>query len=330
MANLPEMKILVRLPNWLGDMVMSVGFLHELYRQYPGAEISVVAKKGIHALLPFFPPIKYEFIFDKEEYKGLGGVVKFGKSVRAKEDFDLFFCLPNSFSSALMGLATGAKKRIGYRAELRSFLLTDDYAQPKQIHRVEEYISLLEHFTGQKAGILKVQLHHAFKKKEHIVVNINSEASSRRLTINKAVEEINELRKQTNRQIFLIGAPKEKAFVDEVFNQLHTQSNMENLAGKTNLFSLIELLASAQVMLTTDSGPAHLANALGTHTVVLFGAGKESNTAPYNKEVRTIVRLNKLSCEPCQKNVCVKYKVPQCLQQLNVDMIVSKVKEQLQ
>ena len=62
MANLPEMKILVRLPNWLGDMVMSVGFLNELYKQYPGAEISVVAKKGIHELLPFFPPIKYEFI----------------------------------------------------------------------------------------------------------------------------------------------------------------------------------------------------------------------------------------------------------------------------
>jgi ADP-heptose:LPS heptosyltransferase len=89
---------------------------------------------------------------------------------------------------------------------------------------------------------------------------------------------------------------------------------------------LVTLLASAQVMLSTDSGPAHLANALGTHTVVLFGAGNENNTAPYNADNRTIVRLNKLSCEPCQKNVCVKYKIPQCLQQLDVDMIVSKVK----
>ena len=88
-------------------------------------------------------------------------------------------------------------------------------------------------------------------------------------------------------------------------------------------------MASAQVMLTTDSGPAHLANALGTHTVVLFGAGKESNTAPYNIGDRTIIRLNKLSCEPCQKNVCLKYEVPQCLQQLDVDMIVSKVQDQL-
>jgi lipopolysaccharide heptosyltransferase II len=323
------MKILVRLPNWLGDMVMSIGFLHELYRQYPGAEISVIAKKGIHELLPFFPPIKYEFIFDKEEHKGLGGLVRFGNAIRAKENFDLFFCLPNSFSSALMGYATSAKKRIGYQKELRSWLLTDYFKQPKRIHRVEEYITLLEFYTGQKAGAPNVQLHHAFKKKEHVVVNINSEASSRRLTINKAIEEINVLRKQTDQQIFLIGAPKEKVFVDEVFNGLQTQNNIQNLAGETNFLSLIELLASAQVMLTTDSGPAHLANALGTHTVVLFGAGKESNTAPYNKDARTIVRLNKLSCEPCQKNVCVKYKIPQCLQQLDAEMIVSKVKEQL-
>jgi heptosyltransferase-2 len=93
---------------------MSVAFLNELYRQYPDAEISVIAKKGIHELLPFFPPIKYSFIFNKEEYKGIGGVIKFGKQIRAKENFDLFFCLPDSFSSALMGFATGTKNRIGY------------------------------------------------------------------------------------------------------------------------------------------------------------------------------------------------------------------------
>src|SRR5215213_1632351 len=112
------MKILIRLPNWLGDMVMSVAFLQELYRQYPDAEVSVIAKKGIHELLPFFPPIKHGFIFDRKEYKGIRGLLKFGKAIGEKEKFDLFFCLPNSFSSALMGFATGAKRRIGFKNEL--------------------------------------------------------------------------------------------------------------------------------------------------------------------------------------------------------------------
>jgi ADP-heptose:LPS heptosyltransferase len=310
-------------------MVMSVAFLHELYKQYPGAEVSVIAKKGIHELLPFFPPIKHAFFFSKEESRGFKGLMRFGKEIRDKEDFDLFFCLPDSFSSAVMASATGAQKRIGYKKELRSFLLTHSYRKPKGLHRVDEYLSLLQFYTGKKINSPNVHLNHHFQKEDHIVVNINSEATSRRLTVNKAVDEISALRKKIENKIILIGAPKEKAFVVDVFKKIKDQKNIENIAGKTNLSSLVELLASAQVMLTTDSGPAHLANALGTHTVVLFGAGKESNTAPYNTSDRTIIRLNKLSCEPCQKNVCLKYEVPQCLQQLDVDMIVSKVQDQL-
>jgi len=79
-------------------------------------------------------------------------------------------------------------------------------------------------------------------------------------------------------------------------------------------------------MLTTDSGPAHLANALGTPTIVLFGAGKEENTAPYNKPLRNIVRLGQLSCEPCEKNICVRYKTPQCLERLDSKRIVELIK----
>ena len=320
------MKILVRLPNWLGDMVMSVAFLHELHKQYPGAEVSVIAKKGLHELLAFFPPIKHGFIFSKEEFKGARGLMSFGKKIRKTDNFDLFFCLPDSFSSALMASASGAKVTVGYRKELRGFLLTNSYQKPKELHRVDEYLSLLQLYTEKETSIPNVHIQHHFQKKDYIVVNINSEASSRRLTVSKAVEQLNALRKSTERKIVLIGTPKEKSFVDEVVEKLEVKNNIDNRAGKTDLSLLVTLLASAQVMLSTDSGPAHLANALGTHTVVLFGAGNENNTAPYNADSRTIVRLNKLSCEPCQKNVCVKYKIPQCLQQLDVDMIVSKVK----
>src|SRR5215208_4428093 len=124
------MKILVRLPNWLGDMVMSVGFMHQLPVFFPGAEISVIVKKGIHELLSFFPPVKHQFIFSKEEYEGLRGAAAFGNKIKKAEKFDLFFCLPDSFSSAFVGYAGGARKRIGYKKELRQVLLTDSYPKP--------------------------------------------------------------------------------------------------------------------------------------------------------------------------------------------------------
>jgi heptosyltransferase II len=320
------MKILVRLPNWLGDMVMSVGFINQLPYFFPGAEISVIAKKGIHELLSFFPETKHQFIFSKNEFKGIKGLVQFGNQIKQTENFDLFFCLPDSFSAGVMAAATGADKRIGYKKELRQVLLTNSYSKSEGLHRVEEYVRLIELFTSKSAKDVNVSLHHSFEKKDFVVVNINSEASSRRLTVAKAVELLNLLRNSIDRKIVLVGAPKEKKFVDSVLNQLSDQSNIENLAGKTSLYQLAELLASAQVMLTTDSGPAHLANALGTHTTVLFGAGKESNTAPYNKELRNIIRLGQLSCEPCEKNICTRYETPKCLERLDSKRIVETVK----
>ncbi|MFL5741232.1 MAG: glycosyltransferase family 9 protein [Flavisolibacter sp.] len=323
------MKILVRLPNWLGDMVMSVGFMHQLPHFFPGAEVSVIAKKGIHELLPFFPPVKHAFIFSKEEYKGPRGLIRFGKMIRKTERFDLFFCLPDSFSSAIMGAATGARKRVGYKNEFRQMLFTNSYRKEEYLHRARGYIQLLEDYTKKKPVTVDVSLQHHFPKKDYIVVNINSEASSRRLTLEKAVEIISWLRRQVEEKIILIGAPKEKEFVDTVFSQLPNQSEIENAAGKTSLAALVELLASARVMLSTDSGPAHLANALSTYTVVLFGAGREDHTAPFKKECRSIIRLGKLSCEPCEKNVCVRYGVPQCLERLDSNRIIDTIKLQL-
>jgi heptosyltransferase II len=320
------MKILVRLPNWLGDMVMSVGFVHQLPYYFPGAEISVIAKKGIHELLSFFPATSHQFVFSKEEFRGIKGLIRFGRQIKQKENFDLFFCLPDSFSSVIMGTATGAAKRIGYKNELRQVLLTDAYTKPEGMHRVEEYIQLIELFTNKAGRHPDISLHHRFTKKDYVVVNINSEASSRRLTIPKAVELLNLLRNSVQQNIFLISAAKEKKFVDAVLQQLSNSSGIENLAGKTSLPQLAEVLASAKLMVSTDSGPAHLANALGTHTIVLFGAGKESNTAPYNKELRNIIRLGELSCEPCEKNVCVRYGIPQCLERLDTNRIIEAAK----
>ncbi len=316
------MKILVRLPNWLGDMVMSVGLLHQLPHFFPGAKLSVIAKKGIHELMPLFPEAEHQFVFSKEAYKGTGGVMRFGRELRAKEKFDLFLCLPNSFSAALMGYAAGSPVRIGYKNELRQLLLTHSYSRVPGGHRALEYIRLAERFTGIDMLPPDVSLRHSFQKADHIVVNINSEASSRRLTVTKAVELLDALRTDLPNPIILVGAPKEKEFVDTVLSKVGNRAGIESRAGNTTLPALAELLASARLLLSTDSGPAHLANALGTPTVVLFGAGNEAHTAPYRQDLRQIVRLNALECEPCERNICARFDTPQCLEQLrNVQIL---------
>jgi ADP-heptose:LPS heptosyltransferase len=318
----------VRLPNWLGDMVMALPFLHVLQQAFPAAAVSVVAKQGLHDLLPLFPPTKHRFQFDKRRHKGPLGAWRFGRELRASGPFDLFFSLPDSFSAALMAWGTGARKRVGFRNEGRSLLLTHAYEKPTGGHRAETYLSLLERFTEQALPLQPVRLQHGYRKEGHVVVNINSEAQSRRLTERKAVELLGALRAAVPNTIVLIGAPKEVPFLHGVLKKF-PEGAFQNKAGTTTLPQLAALLASAEVVLTTDSGPAHLANALGTHTIVLFGAGNEGETAPYNKEARTIIRLNRLSCEPCQKNVCTRYGEPQCLEQLDTAWIVATAVAQL-
>lgn len=323
------MKILVRLPNWLGDMVMSVGFVQQLPHFFPGAEVSVIAKKGIHELLDYFPPAAHRFVFSKEEYEGVKGLWTFGRQIRRTQKFDLFISLPDSFSAALMGYATGTKKRMGYKKEGRNMLLTHSFGKAKGLHRVEEYVQLLEQFAGKQRSEIDVRLHHRFSQKDHLVININSEASSRRLTVEKAVEVISGARKEFAEAIVLIGGGKEKAFVEDVFQKLPNREGIDVVAGKTSLHQLVEILASAKLVLTTDSGPAHLANALGTETVVLFGAGNENNTAPYRKDKVQVMRLGKLSCEPCTRNVCIQFGTPQCLELLETAAIFATMKQKI-
>jgi heptosyltransferase-2 len=325
-----QKKILIRLPNWLGDLVMSTAFVKAVNETYPNSIIDLIIKKGIDVLLENFPPHRKRYIFSKQQYNGLKGAWKFGKEIAAQENYDLFFCLPDSLSSAVMAKATGASKRIGYKKELRSLLLTNSFNKKQNTHRVEEYIDLLRQFTKTKIPDIAVQLTATGKnKKNELIININSEASSRRLPKEKAISIINTIKKNINPEIILIGSEKEKPFVDEVYHSLSDKNNITNLAGRTAIPQLIELMASCTTILTTDSGPAHVANAIGLKTIVLFGAGNENNTAPYNSSNRKIIRLGELSCEPCTNNQCKRFGVPECLLRLDENIIVNAVKEAL-
>ena len=320
--------ILIRLPNWLGDMVMATSFVQAVQMYYPHARIDLIAKKGIDFLLNYFPPHAKRIIFSKEEFQGLKGAVAFGLQIRKQKKYDLFFCLPDSLSAAMMGVAVNAKRSIGFKQNIRFILFSNTYTKNKKLHRVEEYIDLLSQFVEQKINVPQVVLNCKESiSSATLIININSEASSRRLPREKAISIINAIRKNIDNKIILIGSPDEAAFVREVYESLMDQKNIANLAGQTSLPQLVNLFASSKAVLSTDSGPAHVSNALGIKTLVLFGAGNENNTAPYNKDFCTVVRLGKLKCEPCVNNHCALYGIPECLLQLDENLIVENLQK---
>jgi lipopolysaccharide heptosyltransferase II len=319
------MKILVRLPNWLGDLVMSTAFISAVKQLYPEANIDVIIKKELSGIAGLIPGLHMVHPFSRLEYEGLSGVYRFGKNL-SPEKYDLFFCLPDSLSSAVMGWGTKAKKRIGFNKEGRFFLLTNSYKKPLNVHRVDEYISLLEQFTGKHISSRAINL--AVKQTERLdnlaIINFNSEATSRRMPLDKGIHLINTLINTFKTTKFaLIGSPKEAEFIGELLNDIENTDRLENYVGKTRLEDLCDLMISAKVVLTTDSGPAHLANGLGVPTVALFGAGNEHNTSPYNKKLLTVIRAGQLECEPCVRNTCALYGIPKCMQLLDEMEIIN-------
>jgi len=319
------MHILIRLPNWLGDLVMSTAFVRALSQAMPEAAIDVIVKKGIDGVVDYIPGIRNKYVFDKQEYPGLKGAWDFGKMVAEKLRPDIMYCLPESFSSAVMAKATGANKRFGYRKEMRSFLLTKTITKNESLHRVDQYLELLklQQISIPETPAVFLQSISAIVP-NRIIINVNSEAEARRLPVEKAIAVLNLLRASTDAELVLVGSPKEVPHVTAVYNGLYNNDGVVIMAGKTNLTQLMDLLATATVMLTTDSGPMHLANALGVHTVALEGASDERNTAPYNAGKRTLIRSGLLPCEPCVKNIC-QFGVPKCLMNMQDHVIVEAV-----
>jgi lipopolysaccharide heptosyltransferase II len=309
------MKILIRLPNWLGDVVMSTAFVNAVRQLYPDAELDVIIKKELGGIAALIAGLNKVHLFSKQEHEGLSGIYLFGKSLRIKK-YDLFFCLPDSLSSAIMGWGTKAKKRIGFNKEGRFFLMTNSYKKPSNLHRTDEYIDLLEQFAGKKIAERSVRLENKTgNRNNQVILNFNSEAVSRRMPLDKGKQLITTLTSTyKNIKFIIVGSPKEKEYVDSLLNNIENNGQIENHAGKTSLEGLCDLMASSAAVLTTDSGPAHLANALGTPTIVLFGAGNEHNTAPYNKQFLTVIRAGQLECEPCVRNTCKLYGIPKCMQ----------------
>lgn len=318
-------RILIRLPNWLGDVVMSTAFVNAVRLLYPGASIDVIIKKELGGIASLIPGLNNIHLFSKQEYNGLSGVYRFGKSLRLQQ-YDIYFNLPHSLSSFVMAWASSAKQRVGFNKEGGFFLLTRSVKKPMGLHRVDEYASLLENFSGKTIAdkVVKLQADPPEVKKNTVIINFNSEASSRRMPLDKGRSIVNALTATFKDTTFsFVSSPKEAAFVNELLAGLDNTDRLQNLAGKTNLKGLAELMAGSKAVLTTDSGPAHLANAVGTPTVVLFGAGDETNTAPYNKQKLTIIRYGKLICEPCVRNTCKLYDIPKCMEMLDEIKIIN-------
>lgn len=323
-------RILVTGNNWLGDAVMSLPTLRSLRAMNPGARISVLSRPsvaGLYAGLPYVdetlvPPPR------KGRLRSWLGLVK---ELRRRK-FDAALILPRSFSSALPPFTARIPRRIGYAGDGRSPMLTDAVPRDPEllrVHRVRYYHHLLKAFgtpPEPKAPSLDVAPEADAWAASRVpegrpLVGINPGATygeAKQWYPERFIETARRLAKRRGASTVVVGGPAERELGDRVAAEIGDRA--VSLAGRTDLPQLAAVIRKCGLFLTNDTGPMHVADAVGVPIVAIFGPTDWIATPPYGKK-HAIVRTE-IECSPCLKRVC-PLGHHNCMKRVTVDDVVA-------
>lgn len=313
------MKIVVRGTNWVGDAVMQIPALREIRRVFPAAHITLATRSWAQGIFE-----DADFIDEILPFETDDSILKQAKKWRARK-FDLAILFTNSFESALVAKLGKAKKRFGYAAEGRSFLLSKAFQVPdwkNARHEIFYYLNLVGEIEKTLFGETKIDEN---KPRFELTVSEKRRAAAGEILqqngvdLNKKIIAFcpgstnsrakrwhaesyaalnDKLQAAQDSSVFLIGSKDEI----EVSRQVAEKSLLKPviLTGKTTLAELTAILSVCDLLVSNDTGPAHIASAFGTKTLAIFGPTNPKTTQPINAE---IIRKN-VECSPCMLRDC--------------------------
>jgi len=328
--------ILVRSPNWVGDAVMSLPFFASLKKNVPGATVVCLTRQHLVPLFVYAEGV--DRVIPLDETAGRGGWRPLWRNAAMlrREQFDLGFCLPPSFGSALMLRLARIPRRIGHASEGRRILLTQSIPYGKngsRPHRTEGYLALLD-LIWPNAERVRGLRYRPGKEAQDAVNVLWEQAGLGRaspiLAIGPGAAQPNKLWPSDRfaevaqhwiaaygGKIMLVGAAGDSSACDEVARAVGKE-HVVNLAGAGNLAVAAEIIHRAELFVGNDSGLSHLAAAVGTPTVVISGPGDPSEVAPYSPRAVTVKKP--LFCSPCYRNTCWRRDKPlECQDIVTVD-----------
>lgn len=296
----PE-RILVVLPTWVGDNVMATPTLRALNELYPDAKVTGLVKAGVRPVLDASPHIHRWITLHSKKGKGSKEDRKrrFLTVVRRlrRKQFDLAVLLPNSLRTAILAKRAKIKRRLGYDRDGRGFLLTDRILPLKQdgayvpVSAVQYYLGLAR-YLGSDNPDSTMKLHtrakhdeQALKLLDRIGVGRKGEREQPLVILNpgaanhgdakiwpgeRYAELADALVEKHNARVMVSGAPNEKAILDKV--HAGAKNELIDLPGYgIDLYLLKSIVAQCDLMVSNDTGPRHIAAALGVPVVSLFG-----------------------------------------------------------
>lgn len=317
-------KILIKIPNWLGDSVMSVPAVAGVKKLFPDAEVWILAKKGLSGFWRLVPDVT--------------NVIE---SVPKRHNFDLGILLTNSFGSAFRMYLSGIPERIGYSVNWRRFLLTGLVRLKKkcgEMHQTDYFIGIAEGLGRFEFDrIPRIYISNELKDKAKGILIANGwDGKSKIIGLHATASYgpakcwfperfsrlIDRLVEVYDTWIVMVGSSGERDAIEKILKGAEKTDKVINLAGRTDIDLLSGIIKHCDIFIANDSGPMHLAASVGTRVIAIFGSTNPAHTGPRGSNC-TVVK-KQVSCSPCFKRVCPRNL--ECMDLITVDDIVSLFK----
>ena len=320
MSGIP--RVVVRIPNWVGDAVIAVPALRELRRVLPEAHLALVSRPGAADVFLDADFVDEVLVYDR------AGLFSAWDQVREwrRRKFDLALLFQNAFEAAAIAFLSRVPTRMGYDTDRRGILLTHPLPSPAwKDERHESFYYL--HIVGELERILygtsaienteprfELRVSDDRKRKAGEFLHEHGAGISAPLTvlcpgsINSRAKrwpaeryaELADRLAASGADVALIGSPGELDVSQEVCK--HAQSQPIVLTGKTTVAEATAIIAIADVLITNDTGPAHIGAALHTPTLVIFGPTNPLTTYPLSSSAEIVRRAP--DCAPCMLRDC--------------------------
>lgn len=331
------------MPNWLGDLVMATPVLADLRKALPEAHITAMCQSNVAPLLLHDPNIDEVYSFrrpsgwiHRQQHLEIIDHLQQG-------EYDLGILLTHSFSSAWWFWRGHVANRIGYTGHWRSLLLNKavSYPETKETQHLVITFKMLLNSLGiplsntpprlyvneeERQKAVSLLKERGVTPQTHTIIGINPGAAygTAKCWLPERFHEVSRrLLALPDTYVLYFGDPSGAPLVNDICKGLRDERVL-NLAGKTSLRELLALIEQCSVLLTNDSGPMHIASALNTPLVALFGSTSDVQTGPYSGGK---VIHKHVECSPCYKRVCpIDFR---CMKRIEVDEVYNETLKML-
>lgn len=315
------MKILVILPNWLGDAVMATPAIEALCAVYPEAELTLVGSYVSIEALKYHPQCIRHYV--DETKKGGNRFVNTYRFAKKLGVHDMAITFRNQIHSTLLLYWSGTPITAGRRSWHSRFFLTHSIKPAHPSHLVEQYRDIAQSLSPVPLVIGNLKLHIPPHHYTRPMFGINPGAtygSAKRWYPEKFAEVARAY--SDKYEIILFGGPNEVGMANDIESRLNG-IKVTNLAGKTSIQELCSFIGGLNLFVTNDSGPMHVAAAYQVPTVAIFGPTRHAETSQWMNEKSYIVRHD-MKCAPCMKREC-PLGHHECMKSISTEEVIDAV-----